>query len=76
MNENNDLPNEIVLDVNSFLQFCQAVDEAYTSGYRFDFEDNSAVPTNFGMYYRAKFKRLVPKLDVVPEAPKKTKKSE
>lgn len=45
--------DQITVQEYSLIEFCKKIEEVLNQGYKFDFENNSNVPINFGFHYYA-----------------------
>lgn len=61
------------MDIQAYnlAEFCQKVEQAFSAGYIFDFDNNARYPTSFGAFYSAGMKLKVDTAAVMPVEPLK-----
>lgn len=62
------------MDIQAYnlAEFCQKVEQAFSAGYVFDFDNNARYPTSFGAFYSAGMKLKIDTAAVMPVEPLKT----
>lgn len=62
------------MDIQAYnlAEFCQKVEQAFSAGYVFDFDNNARYPTSFGAFYSAGMKLKVVTAAVMPVEPLET----